>query len=299
MRKILLTGSSGFLGKSIQFALHRNDFGLVTLGRSESDILCDISRDIPSLPYTDLVIHSAGKAHVVPKTELEKQAFYDVNVKGTENLLRGLEQSSSLPKSFVFMSSVAVYGQDKGTLIKEEHPLKAKEPYGQSKIEAEQIVEEWCKLNHVICTILRLPLLVGAKPPGNLSSMIKGIQKGYYMNIAGGYAKKSMVLAEDVAEIIPKVTEIGGIYNLTDGYHPSFRELSAHIAECLNKTVPYNIPAWVAKVLAKTGDVIGSKSPFNSYKLSKITADLTFDDSKARKQLGWNPRKVLDVDFLK
>ncbi|ADY53778.1 NAD-dependent epimerase/dehydratase [Pseudopedobacter saltans DSM 12145] len=297
MRKILLTGSSGFLGKSIQSVLHSN-FELITLGRSKSDILCDISKEIPSLPYADLVIHSAGKAHIVPKTEAEKQAFYDVNVKGTENLLRGLELSSSLPKSFVFISSVAVYGQDKGTLIKEEHTLKAKDPYGQSKIEAEQIVQEWCEQNNVICAILRLPLLVGANPPGNLGAMIKGLQKGYYMNIAGGYAKKSMVLAEDVAEIIPKAAEIGGVYNLTDGYHPSFRELSAHIAECLNKKVAYNIPAWVAKMLAKTGDIIGSKSPFNSYKLSKITADLTFDDSKARMQLGWNPRKVLDVDFL-
>jgi nucleoside-diphosphate-sugar epimerase len=115
------------------------------------------------------------------------------------------------------------------------------------------------------------------------------------MNIAGGLACKSMVLAEDVAKIIIRASEIGGIYNLTDGYHPNFKELSKYIAQQLHKRVPSNIPKWMAVLMAKTGDLLGDKAPFNSYKLSKISADLTFDDSKAREELGWNPNKVLEA----
>jgi nucleoside-diphosphate-sugar epimerase len=296
INKILITGKSGFLGKQIYNYL-TSRFSVTSLGRSEDDSfkfnLTD--KTIKINEQFDLVIHCGGKAHSSPKTALEKQEFFDINVTGTQNLLRGLERSPSIPKSFVFISSVAVYGLDKGENIKEDHPLNAKDPYGLSKIQAEEIIRKWCEKNNVICTILRLSLLVGKNPPGNLGAMIKGIQKGYYMNIGGGLARKSMVMAEDVAKFILQASEVGGIYNLTDGYHPNFKELSEHIALQLRKKKPYSLPYFIAKGLAKTGDFIGTKFPFNSYKLSKIQADLTFNDSKAREAFGWKPENVLDA----
>lgn len=290
---IILTGSSGFLGQYFVAELHKER--ILSIGRTNAHLICNLSTQIPQVPSSDLVIHAAGKAHSIPKTAQQKQEFFNVNVEGTKNLLKGLEQVPLLPKSFVFISSVSVYGLDQGTNITENHPLNAKDPYGLSKIKAEQLVQEWCEKNKVICTILRLPLIVGLNPPGNLGAMIKAIQKGYYMNIAGGLARKSMVMAEDVARFIIPASEVGGIYNLTDGYHPNFKELSSHIAKQLNKSKPFNIPNWIANILAKAGDLMGKKAPFNTYKLSKINADLTFDDSKARKAFEWNPQPVLEA----
>jgi len=289
--KVLLTGSSGFLGSGIIKLF--TDCQIVTLARAHAVIVADLKVNQPDLPSTDLVIHAAGKAHVVPKTEAEKQEFFDVNVTGTQNLLKGIENAPQLPKYFVFISSVAVYGLEKGHLISEDAPLLAKDPYGRSKIAAEKIIEEWCFKNNVVCTILRLPLLAGPNPPGNLKSMISGIKKGYYFNIAGGKAQKSIVLAQDIAEIIPTVAKVGGIYNLTDGYHPNFSELSQLIAKQLGKSKPLNMPMWIAKLLAKIGDWLGSKAPVNSDKLNKIISDLTFDDSKAKGILGWKPTRIL------
>ena len=290
---LLLTGSSGFLGKELKKNLI-SEVDLYEFNRSSGNYLFDLSDGIPTfdLPF-NLVIHAAGKAHSVPKNEAEKQDFFNVNVKGTSNLLKGLE-NSGIPKSFVFISSVAVYGKESRILINENENLSAKDPYGQSKIQAEKLIQEWCEKHNVICTILRLPLIASLNPPGNLGLMIKAIQNGYYFNIARGKAKKSMVLAEDVAGIILKAGEIGGIYNLTDGYHPSFTELSELIAKQLNKNKPANIPVWLAKAMAKTGDLLGSKAPINSDKLRKINSDLTFDDSKAHKLLDWNPTPVLE-----
>jgi len=287
---ILITGSTGFLGQTL--VKYLPNYSITTIGRTNANIIANLATQIPQLQKTDLVIHAAGKAHIVPKTQAEKQDFFDVNVTGTQNLLTALEEN--LPQAFLFISSVAVYGLSKGILIKENAPLNAQDPYGRSKIQAEEIITNWCQKHKVICTILRLPLLVGENPPGNLGAMIKGIKKGYYFNIAGGLAKKSMVMAIDVALCIEKVALIGGIYNLTEGYHPNFKELSNHIATQLGRKLPFNIPNWIAQLLANIGDVLGKKSPFNSYKLSKIKADLTFDDSKARKTFGWNPRKVLE-----
>jgi nucleoside-diphosphate-sugar epimerase len=290
---ILISGSSGYFGKNFLKCLEK--YNIITLGRFNADVICNLSIYIPqNLPLVNLVIHAAGKAHSVPKTSLEKQAFFDVNFKGTQNFLQGIEESQSLPKAFIFISSVAVYGKDNGINISEDSPLLAQDPYGLSKIQAEQLVLDWCKKHNVICTILRLPLLAGQNPPGNLGAMIKGIQKGYYFNIAAGKAKKSMVLAEDVARSIIKVAEIGGIYNLTDGYHPSFAELSNHISIQLGKGKPMNMPMWLARIIAKFGDLLGSKVPLNTNKLKKVTSDLTFDDSKAREAFGWNPTHVLE-----
>ncbi len=290
---ILLTGGNGFLGKII-FRFLEYDYEIKTLSRTYGDYKASLEKEIPIFKEKfDLVVHTAGKAHSVPKTEEEKKQFQDVNVTGTLNLLRGLEKKG-IPKQFVFISSVSVYGQEFGREIDEEFPLVAKDSYGTSKIQAEDLVSEWCRSNIVVCTILRLPLLVGKKPPGNLGAMLKAIDKGYYFNIDGGKARKSMVLAEDVAAFIPKVAHVGGTYNLTDGVHPNFKEMSIAISKQKKKKTPLNITLFIAKIMGYVGDLLGDKAPINSPKIKKITSDLTFDDSKARELLDWKPQSVLE-----
>jgi len=290
--KILLTGGNGFLGKHIVESFE-DDFQIITLSRSEANYCISLNNAIPEfLEIFDLVIHAAGKAHSVPRTIEEENDFYNVNVLGTQNLLKGLELSG-MPKQFVFISSVSVYGLEYGRDIDEKFTLTAKDPYGLSKIEAEILVQEWCKKHSIVCTILRLPLLIGKNPPGNLGAMLKAIDKRYYFNIDGGKARKSMVLAEDVAAFIPKVAAIGGTYNLTDGVHPDFKKLSIAISKKKNKKLSFNLPLFIAKLMGLVGDSLGDRAPINSIKLKKITSDLTFDDSKAR-ELGWNPQEVLD-----
>ena len=291
--EILITGANGFLGRAIVNELS-TDFKISSLSRNDTDYKVSLEKEIPNfIKKFDLVIHAAGKAHSVPKTAFEKQQFYDINVLGTQNLLAGFEKIG-LPKQFVFISSVAVYGKENGEDINEEDLLLAKDAYGLSKIRAEKIVKEWCSKHNVICTILRLPLLVGKNPLGNLGAMLKAIDKGYYFNIGGGKARKSMVLAQDVAAFIPKVASFGGIYNLTDGFHPNFYELSIAISKHKNRKTPFNLPLFTAKLIGYIGDLLGNKAPINSLKIKKITSDLTFDHTKARKQLEWNPQPVLE-----
>lgn len=295
MRSFLLTGFNGFLGSFIEeFILSNSIYELTRIGRSHrADIICDIVNEVPKfIQRYDVVIHAAGKAHQIPKNEEEADEFYKVNVLGTTNLLKALEVSY-LPKILIFISSAAVYGLSKGWNIKEETHLLAEDPYGLSKIKAEKVVQEWCNNHGVICTILRLPLIAGPNPPGNLGTMIKGIQKGFYFNIDSGRARKSIVLAEDVAKFIVNAGQIGGIYNLTDGYHPSFDELSHLIARQCGKRKVLNLPLFFARILAVVGDLLGKYFPLNTKRLNKINSTLIFDDSKARSAFGWNPTSVL------
>jgi len=241
--------------------------------------------------HYDIVLHAAGKAHCIPKSEKEEQSFYDVNYQGTKNLCAGLEKCGT-PHSMIFISTVAVYGCEKGEGITEDHPLNASTPYGKSKIQAEQFLSEWCERNNVMLTVLRPSLLAGRDPPGNLGAMINGITSGRYVSIAGGKARKSIAMAGDIGRLIPYCENKSGIFNLCDDHNPSFRELEKLISSQLDKTPPPGIPMWTAKGLAKIGDLIGS-SAINAEKLSKITKSLTFSNRKIKETLGFSPSDVL------
>ncbi len=291
--KILFTGASGFLGNNIKPLLAKNH-DITTIGLTNNDnIKINIANEIPSLSeHYDIVLHAAGKAHSVPKTETEKQVFFDVNYQGTVNLCKALE-NSGVPKAFVFISTVAVYGCEFGENINEDHPLNGDTPYAKSKIMAENYLTEWCEKNNVVLGILRPSLLAGKNAPGNLGSMVKGIQSGVYLSIANGKAHKSVLMVDDIARILPSITEKGGIYNVSDSHHPTFGELEALISSQLGKRRPISIPYWIAKCLAFAGNLLGSNAPINTQKLKKITESLTFSNEKARRELGWEPLDVL------
>ena len=291
--KLLFTGASGFLGQNVKPILEKQ-YEVKTLGLAGDDIVSNIAHDIPEISETfDVVFHAAGKAHIVPKTPEEKQAFFDVNYQGTVNLCKALEKSS-LPKAFIFVSTVAVYGVEFGANISEEHPLKGETPYALSKIQAEQYLTEWCAKNNVKLGIIRPSLIAGPNAPGNLGAMVNGIKTGKYLSIGSGTARKSVLMVQDIANLIPKLVEKGGVYNVCDDVQPSFRELEIIISKQLNKKQPKAIPFFVAKAMALVGDLLGSKAPINSLKLKKITESLTFSNEKAKKELGWQPINVLD-----
>ncbi len=293
MKKLLFTGASGFLGLNIRPILEKS-YDVYTLGLTDDDdIKINIAKEVPSInTHFDVVLHAAGKAHTVPKTEAEKQVFYDVNYKGTLNLCSALELAGA-PKAFVFISTVAVYGCDFGDMITEDHPLEGGSPYADSKIQAENYLIKWCAEHNVILSILRPSLLAGKNAPGNLGAMVNGIKKGFYMNISGGKVVKSILMAEDIARLLPLLEEKGGVYNVCNTRQPSFGEISLSVAKQLGKRKPISVPYWVAWCMAKVGDLLGDKAPINTYKLEKMTKNLTFSNDKARKELGWEPLDVL------
>lgn len=294
MKKLLFTGASGFLGYNIRPILEKT-YDVHTIGLTDDDdIKFNIAKEVPPInTHYDVVLHAAGKAHTVPKTEAEKQVFYDVNYQGTVNLCKALENVGA-PKALIFISTVAVYGCEYGNLITEDHPLEGDSPYAKSKIMAEEYLIKWCLDHQVRLGVLRPSLLAGKNAPGNLGAMVKGIKKGFYLNIDGGKVKKSILMAEDIARLLPLLEEKGGVYNVCDTRQPSFGEISMSVARQLGKGKPLNIPYWMAWCMAKVGDFLGNNAPINSYKLEKMTKSLTFSNEKARHELNWEPLDVLE-----
>lgn len=294
METLLFTGGTGYLGHNVKPILDKT-YQVTTIGISNNDdIKANFVTGIPALPqHYDVVLHAAGKAHVYPKTEAEKQAFFDVNYKGTINLCNALEKVG-VPKSFIFISTMAVYGSDGSTIVTEEHPLNGNTPYAVSKIKAEKYLVEWCKKHNVILGILRPSLLVGPNPPGNLGAMIRGIRKGRYLSINHSKARKSFLMVYDIARVIPSLTQVGGIYNICDDNSISYRQLEEVICKQLGKKLPTSIPMWLANIFAKVGDLLGKKFPINSLKLTKLTRTSVYSNAKIRSVLDWQPLNIIE-----
>lgn len=293
MERLLFTGGTGFLGTNVKPILDKT-YEVTTIGITDRDMIkANLVADIPILPeHYDVVLHAAGKAHIYPKTEAEIKSFYEVNYKGTVNLCKALEKVG-LPKSFVFISTLDVYGLAVGEGIDETYPKNPTTHYAISKLQAEEYLIKWAEEKGVILGILRPSLMVGPNPPGNLKAMINGIKKGYYVNIAGGHTRKSLMMIYDIAHLVPKIENVGGIYNVCDNTHPSYKELSDSISIQLGKKhKPLSIPYWMAWCLAKVGDVVRIL-PIDSHRLEQLTKSNTYSNEKAKQTLNWEPMDVI------
>lgn len=305
--KVLLTGYPGFLALSIKEWFESKGWEVDTLGllpfpkdipQYGEHIVCNLVNEVPHLPQTayDLVVHAAGKAHVVPKNEAECKSFFDVNVTGTKHLLDALQTNP--PKSIVFTSSVAVYGKDTGDMIREDAHLLATTPFGKSKIQAEELIRNTHFSKEVIRGIVRLPLIAGKNAPGNLGSLIKAIRKGFYFNVAGGKAVRSVVLKNDVAPFLYELGQKGGTYNFTDGRGISYKELDQKVHDLIPCPSRPGLPYWLAWMLALCGEILSfvlrRPMPIDFYRLEKLVSNLTFDSTKATRELNFTPRQVID-----
>ena len=293
METLLFTGATGFLGANVlPFLKDKYEVETLALDENATYNINLVTDSIKLSKKYDIVLHAAGKAHVIPRTEAENKLFYDINFEGTKKLCSALEEFG-LPKSFIFISTVAVYGCEIGDMITEEHPLNGDSPYAKSKIMAEQFLQKWSQKNNVVLTILRPSLIAGKNPPGNLGAMIRGIENGRYLSIAGGVSKKSVMMACDLAKVLPLCEKKGGVYNICDDAYPSFHELEMLISKQLNKKPPINIPYWLANCLALIGNLLGRKAPINSARLEKIVKSLTFSNEKIKNELGFVPTDVI------
>jgi len=289
MKRILITGSTGFLGEKLvdYFESENEIFTLSNINvnsKSDRHLVVDLTNEVPDFSNSfDTIIHAAGLAHFIPKTDQEIKKFYDVNFEGTKNLVEGFSKIGN-PKQFIFISTVSVYGLEIGVNITENNELNAVDPYGKSKILAEKFLSDWANKNNVILTILRPTLIFGTTAPGNLQSMEKAIRKGYYFRIGTGAVKRSSIHIDDIGPIIKKLFSISGIYNLCSDQQLTIADFENYYMRLINKKRIIVIPKKVAYLLALIGNLIElitkKEFIFNTRKYNKLTNDLSFSNSK-------------------
>lgn len=203
MKKILITGASGFIGTHLVKKLKDNSYQLHCLNR-EKYPFDKIIKLKSVLRNKDYVIHLAGK---MKGDNLE---VILANLHSTLGLLEAISTLKSKPV-FVFMSSFSVYGVG-NKILSETSPLFPRNMYGLSKLWSEQIIAHFAKSHKICCVILRPSSVYGPNVPAFAQSVIgtfiyqsKNSQK---ITIAGsGKQSRDFVYVGDLVEAIVKVVQ--------------------------------------------------------------------------------------------
>lgn len=293
VKSILLTGHYGFLGSLIYQELKKS-FEIVTLGRDTS---CDYRVDFSdwdgllSLEHSiDAIVHVAGLAHNKAKN---KKELFDVNATSVKHLLKIVKKNNI--ENFIYISSTAVYGKTYGFDITENTSLLGKSDFSKSKIEAEKVIESFDLDNKLI---LRLPLVVGPKPPGNLGRLTKSISTGAHIYLSGNQAQKSVVFASDVASFISQwLSESqrdSGTINLCNQAAPTFNWIENSIAESGGYIFRLCLPI---KLLWKTVNWMKANLNISMPLVGKLFYPLTFSDQLAREKFGYISKPINQITF--
>lgn len=241
---ILVTGTSGFIGKKLLTALVE-EYGAehILALTSKPTSLCQYilhhhyafgSDYLLKSGYSavDTVIHAGA---FIPKSASESNDWIQCssNIANTQRLLQ-LE----LPelKKFIFLSTVDVYGKD--TTITEESPVDPPSLYGHSKLYCEKMISSWAKANHKIAQALRIGHIYG---PGEEAyqkliplTMQKLLLQQSLQIWGSGNEKRSFLYIDNLVSAILKTLKIDtdlGVMNLVSGTSISVRELLDMIIE--------------------------------------------------------------------
>jgi nucleoside-diphosphate-sugar epimerase len=283
--KVLVTGATGFLGKAIVKEFSQNGVDVISLSKSSKQFQADVTDEnslekLKVFKHIDLIIHSAGLAHQFGKTPRKK--FFDVNVKGTENLLNLAKSLQT--NHFILISSVAVYGENRklktaNEKFQEDSECNPIGDYAESKYEAELFAAKFCQANKINLTILRPATIIGEGDIGNVSRLITLVRNKRFFWVGKGENLKSLVDKSDVAKVCHLVSQIHptGVktYNIT-AKPIKMSEIVEVIAEELNVKIP---KIYIPNVIAKLAGAFVST-------IKKWISDDVFSGKKLKNDFG-------------
>jgi len=281
MVSILITGSTGFIGKQLVKKLHELGHKLKLLVRESSDItpfeelnnieyiIGDV-RDNDSLNNAvngvDVIYHLAAYTGIWAKN---KSIYYDINVKGTENIVNlALEKK----KKVIYLSSFTALGPTSSEPVDENHENeKFCMEYERSKCEAKKLVEEFISKGLRVTTFY--PGIVYGPGDFNIfGRMLYDIMRGKILPLGLCPGKGESVACfsylNDVVDCLAKVVEnedISGEDFILGGENVKFVEYLNLIAEISRDKKAKKIPMWIAKTYAWLLEIkarITKKTPF-------------------------------------
>jgi UDP-glucose 4-epimerase len=270
-------------------------------GRKPEFYKCDILDfdrldQICAEKHFDAVIHFAGLKAVGESVEIPLK-YYHNNVAGTVNLLRVLQKHQI--KNFIFSSSATVYGFNQNVPFKEDFPRSATNPYGQSKLMIEHILEDLHKSDpswNIV--LLRYFNPVGAHPSGLIGEDPKGIPNNlmpFISQVAVGKRSQLQVFGNDYPT--PDGTGVRDYIHVVDLASGHLKALNQLEKNCGLKV--YNLGCGrgysVLEVINAFQKTSGVKIPYEIVEKRPGDIAISFADaSLAQIELGWRAQKDIE-----
>lgn len=289
--KILIIGGSGFVGSKLLSEISSEN--CYNLDKNPSPFFNERTKTGNIQKKEEIVIDKQTNAVVLLAAEHRDDVspislYYDVNVRGTKNVLDKMDELGV--KHLIFTSSVAIYGLDKKN-PDENHPEDPFNHYGKSKWEAEQVIKEWHEKDPEgkSITIIRPTVIFGEKNRGNVYNLLKQITSGKFLMIGQGKNKKSMAYIGNVVAFIKHRLELADegyhVFNYVDKPDLTMTSLLKVIEKSLNKKIPsVRVPVWLGFLGGYGFDFLAfitrKKLAISSVRVKKFVATTQFDASK-------------------
>lgn len=319
---VLITGATGGLGLALVKIFAENGFKVLATGRRSSarDKIVSYGADFLKADLTKcneleqlcdsrgIIIHAAALSDSWGKPE----EFQQINVTATQNLL-DVAQNCSV-SSFIFISSPSIYATMKDQYgLKEEDELSCPSlnEYAKTKLEAERYV--LAASNREFKTVaLRPRAIVGPDDRVLLPKIMEMIDRGILPLFRRGRAVIELTDVRDVAQAVllaaKNIDNISGrAFNISGGKPIRIKELACKLADTINRKIFFiPLPMVFAKYLAKKLEIKGMHAGYitepklTRYTLATLAYSQTFDMSKAKEELGYEPsydavKTILDI----
>jgi len=289
VKKVLVTGACGFLGKFAVSELHGAGYEVGEFDLERGNDILDYAQVENACMGKDIVVHlAAALDEALPYGKL-----YEINVKGTENVLEACAKCNV--KRLVFASTVGVMGNI-SRVADESFPYAPETNYEKTKAEAEKLALGYQELLPV--TILRFALLYGAN--SYWKQIIKLIKKGFPIT-GDGKNKFQLLYVKDAASAIRSVAgnenAENEIYIVAEERAGTLEEVYMEIANLLNVEVPKkHLPVWQAKLLAHVllakAKMQGKKTVIMPAHIDRLVRERAYNTGKINK-LGWHAKYSL------
>ena len=318
MKRVLVTGATGFLGKYLVEELTNNGYEVVAQGRKENilnnlkeqykvNILKCSLNEIKNIDMNiDCVIHAAALSTVWGKW----QDFYDSNVLGTENVIKFCLKNNV--RRLIYVSSPSVYSAkfDRFNIKEEDFDKNNKlNFYIKSKILAEDLINKID--NQKLETVIIRPRgLFGIGDTSLVPRLINANSKIGIPLFNDGKNVVDITCVENVAYslrlAVEKEEANGNIYNITNGDPTEFKNILDKLFTKLEERANYrkmniNLMYFVASVIELFYKLfrIYKEPMITKYTIATLGYSQSLNIEKAKKDLGYNPKITLEEGIKK
>ncbi|MDT3716129.1 SDR family oxidoreductase [Pseudomonas soli] len=301
---VFLTGASGFVGQALLRRLLDDgvavtaavrDGGTVTDPRADRFVFASLTDDSDwqaGLAGREVLIHAAARVHVMNDREADPlAAFRRVNVDGTLALAHAAVAAGV--KRFIFISSIKVNGEstsNRGPYCADDVPAP-RDPYGISKLEAEQALLALGRESGLEIVIIRPVLVYGPGVKANFRAMMRWVNRGLPLPLGLIDNRRSLVALDNLVDLIATCrlhpAAAGEVFLVSDGEDLSTSALLRRMAAALGKPsrllpVPVACLRLGASLLGKRGVA------------ERLCGSLQVDIDKTLDLLDWTPPLAVD-----
>ena len=265
---VAITGTDGFIGQKLIQLFKKNNIETISINR---ETFSDISNwnNVKDIKKFDILIHLAAKSFV-PDSYISPINMFNTNINGTLNMLELCRKN----KARLIFTSSYVYGNPSYLPIDEKHPIKAFNPYAQSKIIGENLCEIYSNNFDISVVVLRLFNVYGKGQSENflIPSIIKQI-KSEKIVLNDLNPKRDYIYIDDLLDVYFKLInkEFSGfkLFNIGSGESVSIKKIISTIELKINKKF----------------DII-SLDKIRKNEIKETKADI----SKISKYINWQPK---------